>query len=651
MTGLVAWWPLADSSGGVPDLSGNGNDGSISGVTQGVAGKGGLTGHSFNGSSDFISVSHSSELNPDYITVSAWIRPNTIGSFDRIFAKDSSGQAYQFLLDSGGLGFRVWVSGSARGNLSFGTVQTNEWTHVAGTYDGSDVKGYIDGTEFQLDTATGPMDDDNGTLYIGQRDVGSSLFDGVMSDLRIYNRALSASEIQTLYEWGAAGLGSIPEQDEGGISYYKLDGSATDSWGDNNGTINGATEDSDGIRNSSYVFDGDNDYITIPYDSTIDFDSADFSVSVWVKTNTSTNGRILHQGNATGTWWSINYNNTSNVVQFFFDDGSDTAVVETDIANVSDSEWHHLAFSFIRGNTLIAFLDRISIGSADISAINGISNSDPLEIGADPDSGIYFDGRIDELRIYDRALGGDEVRALYNYDDGGNLLGELANPPTDMLAHYEFKGDATDSAGDNDGTVNGAVFVSNAGPHGEGVYLFDGTDDEIDLDSVPLTGNTNRTVSGWFNRQGSGSSGQHTIAYWGDGSNGGDWRCTVEETDKVAVRVTNGNIIYDAPGATTSGEWNHFVFVLDGNSTSDVTFYMNGSKLASKVSESSQTISTGSAEGASLGYERRRSVSYLDGYLGDVRIYDRALSQREISQLYRYGTLGRDMRELTVNAR
>jgi hypothetical protein len=77
------------------------------------------------------------------------------------------------------------------------TLAANAWTHLAVTYDGSELRLYVDGVQASFKGVTGPMPNSTGALRLGGNNVWGEWFAGLLDDVRIYNRALGASEIQT----------------------------------------------------------------------------------------------------------------------------------------------------------------------------------------------------------------------------------------------------------------------------------------------------------------------------------------------------------------------------------------------------------------------------------------------------------------------
>ena len=217
--GLVLYLPFdkPDEGGVIHDESGVGNDGRVEGATWVPNGKfGGAYHFAITNLTDRIVIPNSDTLNPDNFTVSAWIKAaDTDGFWNRIVDKDFRNA---YCLDLGG----DYNGKAHRGKLEFETsrgeiestrvLNNNQWRHVAATYDGQNIFLYIDGTGAGHPVKNpGPLKKSTWDLCIGNSIVeypeGDFLaFDGLIDEVRIYNRALSAAEIKALFNATKAGI-------------------------------------------------------------------------------------------------------------------------------------------------------------------------------------------------------------------------------------------------------------------------------------------------------------------------------------------------------------------------------------------------------------------------------------------------------------
>ncbi|PSQ45202.1 hypothetical protein BRD17_02035, partial [Halobacteriales archaeon SW_7_68_16] len=82
-----------------------------------------------------------------------------------------------------------------------GDVPQDEWVHLVGTYDGSTLQYYVDGSRVASTTADIEFDDDDSVLVVGDRsDISRARIDATLDDVRVYNRSLSGDEVGTLYD-------------------------------------------------------------------------------------------------------------------------------------------------------------------------------------------------------------------------------------------------------------------------------------------------------------------------------------------------------------------------------------------------------------------------------------------------------------------
>jgi hypothetical protein len=204
-SGLVAAYAFDAGSGTTAaDASGQGNTGTIANATWTTAGHSGAA-LSFNGTNAMVSVADAPELDlTTAMTLEAWVKPTTTGAVWRTAVLKESGGDLAYGLyaasDSGPPSANVVVPGVAptdtyvRGTSA---PAVNTWTHVAATYNGSTLRIYVNGVQQASKAVTGSLATSTGALRIGGNAVWNEWFAGAIDDVRVYNRALSATEIQT----------------------------------------------------------------------------------------------------------------------------------------------------------------------------------------------------------------------------------------------------------------------------------------------------------------------------------------------------------------------------------------------------------------------------------------------------------------------
>ncbi|HEY3181756.1 MAG TPA: LamG-like jellyroll fold domain-containing protein, partial [Gaiellaceae bacterium] len=195
-TGPVAAYSFDAGSGTtLADLSGNGNNGTITGASWTSGKNGGAL--SFNGSSSYVTVPDAASLDlTTAMTVEAWIFA-TGSSFGTIVAKERTGGGFPYGLEQGGSDSDSYVNTGTQYRSGISTLTLSTWTHLAGTYDGSTVRFYVNGILAGSTTASGTLNQTSDPLRIGADLTWGEYFQGKIDDVRVYNRALSTSEIQS----------------------------------------------------------------------------------------------------------------------------------------------------------------------------------------------------------------------------------------------------------------------------------------------------------------------------------------------------------------------------------------------------------------------------------------------------------------------
>jgi hypothetical protein len=197
---LVGWWKLDND---VKDSSGAGNNGTIVGTpTYVAAGKVGAS-LKLNGTTDYVDCGNAASLNiSDVITLSAWIKPATLansayqtfiskGDNAYVLAQSNTNLLQLSIYDTG-----AWYQANS---VAVTTAFNGSWHHVAGTFDGTEIRLYIDGKMASSALRVGAINIDTYVLSIGRNSQQASrLFNGEMDDVRIYHGVLSTSDIVKL---------------------------------------------------------------------------------------------------------------------------------------------------------------------------------------------------------------------------------------------------------------------------------------------------------------------------------------------------------------------------------------------------------------------------------------------------------------------
>jgi hypothetical protein len=198
--GLVAAYAFDEGNGAtLHDAAGGDDHGTISGAVWAGAGRhGGAL--QFDGVDDSVRIPDRAALDlTNAMTLSAWVRPSALGTRWRtvLFKEQPTHMTYALYAGAsdGRPTGQAYVGGQrdARGPSG---LALNTWTHLAATYDGAHLRLYVNGTVVRTLAVTGNMTVSSGPLKLGGNAIWNEWFAGLMDDVRIYNRALSAAEIQ-----------------------------------------------------------------------------------------------------------------------------------------------------------------------------------------------------------------------------------------------------------------------------------------------------------------------------------------------------------------------------------------------------------------------------------------------------------------------
>ena len=207
-TGLAGYWKFDEGAGTqAADSSGQGRVGTLLKSTGWTTGKlGGALAFTAADANDRVDMGNFN-VSGNKLTLAAWIYVKSIGSDPRIIAKSTGTQTndlYWLLeIDDGStprLGFRVHSGGSLL-RLTGGSVEKNQWIHVAGVYDGTTMRIYKNGVEVAKKAKSGSLRTGSASVWVGDNPPNAQRpFEGSIDDVQVYSRALSVAEVQGLHK-------------------------------------------------------------------------------------------------------------------------------------------------------------------------------------------------------------------------------------------------------------------------------------------------------------------------------------------------------------------------------------------------------------------------------------------------------------------
>jgi hypothetical protein len=434
--GLVAYYPF---NGNANDGSGNGNNGIVVGAKLTIDRYG-------NGNSayEFDSVSY---INGDCSkfpsgdtkrTISFWYKSKNLGTGLSTnvlgYGGKACGQSFFVNFENVDIGNnyrgKYEVQGHClnfRNYTSYPTPSNDTWHQITITYDSSKIRFYNNGLLVYTSTTTSLNTFVDGKKYfIGRIPTtdGSSLYSeptiykgfyGTLDDVRLYNRALDSAEVLSLYNSEKPVTLST-----GLVAYYPFDGNANDSSGNKlNGSVKGATLTSDrfGNANNAYNFNGSGNFIEVADDPKLNLQNTDFTLSAWILPSDNQGNHILYKGQSSGdsypkylfSWYQDKYSfhvNGPGLVGGTWANSNSNKVTDWQMSVVVKKD--SLVYIYVNGA-----LSTKTIFKTTIQDTKGYN----LRIGgAEPGGAGWWKGKLDDIRIYNRALDSTEVIDLYNLE-------------------------------------------------------------------------------------------------------------------------------------------------------------------------------------------------------------------------------------------
>jgi hypothetical protein len=615
------------------DLAYSGNNGTlVNGVTYSSLEGGSLV---FDGTNDYVDFGNTTSLTitGNSISLEAWVNYNLSQQDWKgvLYKANGNSTGYQlFIDDSEKVAFGlITTSGFVRPSANF-VLPPNTWHHIMGTYDGSNMRTYINGTLYNTFTQTGNILASSTSLNVG-RSFSSEEFPGYIPVVRIYNRGLTSTEVLKNYNAGLSRFNTqnivksnlVLNLDSSiSVSYPTTGTTWTDLSGyGNKGTLtNGPTFDS---TSNSIVFDGTDDFVSTTSNvNTLGLTTSNGATMVlllnitllsrWTGVCTFTVG-----SNDVDFGWDLT---PTNVVRIW---KNSSVVSAIDISPYS-SKW--VQYTLTSDNSGLKFYvnDTLQFTNTTlVGSITGGTVNKYLKIMDHWDNSV--NGKLERVQIYDRSLTLSEIQQNYYQAPISTNNLALAIDPGNLVS-YPGTGTTLNGLSPSGYTAtltNGPTYSSANG----GTIVLDGVDDTITT-NLTRVGYSNTTQIIWYKWDGVNKIA--SIMYLGDGGSTG-YGFIVHDGSSSGVGnkvgILYGGSYYNAInvgttyGTLVSGVWTQLAVTRDSTTT---YLYQNGVLLGYTTRNPN-----GSASTLSLGIS-----SVVGGSIGPALFYNRALSADEVAQNY-----------------
>ncbi len=617
-------------------------------------------------------------------SISFWFKPstsNTGGLVKNIIAKNS----YQFIIaqENQLIKFIQWQSTGSNA-LDFVTpnfIQANTWYHLEFIYDSNQHKGfiYINGKlSGSASTASSDFVNRSETLKIGTGyQYGGSTsphFNGYIDEVKIYPYARTADQIKQDYNsrgsLSGAGVNlgikssTAPDLKSKLIAHWKFDennGSTVyDSSGNNNTVTFGAGSSAptwaSGKSNQGLSFDG-NDYISKTDGTSSSLDVTNITLSAWIYPTVidGSERMIFEKGYANG--WEFSVDRSGLKVNAHHGGSYESNFMNTNNNGIIvANKWHHVVWTY-DGSVTKLYLNGKVVQALNKSGDLAVNNSN-LYISSRNASYGFFQGIIDEPKIYNRALTDEEIKQDYNAGSAiqfGQTTQNIGGTTTSL--EYCIPGDTSycalpvaewkidegvgasivDTSGNNfAGTISNATWSQ--GKIGKSLNFNGESSSAYISTQYPSSSPTSFTAEVWIKPNSISGAGEHSsygytiMAASSSGSQYPVW-ITLRNGEIRASAFVGALAYTETIGANIQvNNWYHVAVSATQNSTA--TIYING---IGKTSFTAGNVAWNTTEKLTIADLRpTRNISF-NGLIDHVKIYDYARTPAQIAYDYNKG--------------
>lgn len=603
---------------------------------------------------DFTGIGVLKPSNPNLATITTWFRTgaNCTDVYEcTIVGSWTYGMRLNLEPSTNKLRFQIANSAATFYTAkSAAAVNDNQWHCAAGIFNGTNVYLYLDGRLIQTTPFSGTLLN-NGGYSIGKAGAYSaSYFNGSIDEVKIYTYARTEAQVKSDYLVGATKVGSSVVAgaqrlflSDGLVGYWKMDeaswngtsGEVKDSSGNvNNGTSSGGGSVTTGKYGNGGNFAGDNDYVTVA-DSASLRPGTQMTIATWVKAGALASDIYLIDKTNDGYGFALKLN--SGTPQFRTGTSSSYSDLNA-LSSIPTGIWYHLVGTIDSNGNKTMYINGVPSSSAAGISFNGNIAGHNLKFAQR--TGGYFNGQLDEARIYNRALSPEEVRQLYLFAPG-------------PIGHWKFDEGSGTTVSDSSGNNNNISFAGNPtwgnAKYGGGVTLNEADYLDADAALTALEALGQGTIEAWVYP--TDLSAVNTIFSIGMNGTSHYYTVYISSVDKsisIVERLNTSANQYSytsSANAVSENRWHHVAVTHNGANPS---LYVDGRivALAPTLSGSAtggEFLSSiaSSTDRAAIGtYRRASNTSFFVGTIDDVRIYNYARTPEQILQDMQGGVLG-----------
>ena len=381
----------------------------------------------FNGNGGLVSTNSINNQNFAGTAISFWI-------------KKSSSAVDAYIVQGAYLGFGVTLSnttgliytffdGSSAGSLASAgghSILDSRWHHVVAQNNGTVTSIYIDGVlsssqnevMFKLGSPNA-----NAKIYVGQANTNAFYFTGGLNKLSIYNRALTACEINQLYH----------SESYKTFAEFKFDNNSNDESGNNNHLTNsGVTFPAEGQYSTVAYFDGTSGMVTT---NTFNVSNAkQMSISCWVKYSAANSSGVKYIVQGAYAGYGLYIDATTGKICAFFD-GSSAGSAKS-LLSIADNNWHFVTATNNGISTSLLVDGVVQQVVSDVAYRGTGQATEKLYVGKSNNNADFFIGYVENLSIFNSQLSNCAIDSIISLGDPSSTTVSVQDKTSDKVSIY-----------------------------------------------------------------------------------------------------------------------------------------------------------------------------------------------------------------------
>ncbi|HJT81599.1 MAG TPA: LamG domain-containing protein, partial [Chthoniobacterales bacterium] len=462
---------------------------------------------------------------------------------------------------------------------------------------------------------------------------------GRLDEVEIFNRALTQSEIQSIFRAGGAGKCRVCTPAPSGLTIWLAgDGNAFDRSGHNNsGTLANGTSFGPGLVGQAFAFDGVDDQVVVPHNPNQNIGSQ-MTVDAWVYPTSLGHGRSIIQKRSPSNVGGYVFETAAqpfasdNSLQFVIMIGGVYHSLGTR-AVLTPNLWQHVAATY-DGAMMRIFVNGIEVASMpQTGAID--PTTDPVVIGQNvTHSSFAWQGMIDEVELFNRALSAAEIQGIVNARSAGKCRSCTPAPPN-LVGWYPGDSDAKDLSNIvNHATLRGGASLA-PGMVGQAFQL-NGVDAFVQAPAVPAQDPTTAgSLDAWVYFNQTPAAANHVMEIIGKGSSCQDFDLQADPDNRFRFYIQCGNQVASTT-VIQPGVWYHVAGTWDATG---LRIYVNG---ALENVNTVQNLTRGqSNQPLQIGNQPFFGPRLFNGLIDEPEIFNRALTASEVQAIFDAGSAGK----------